>query len=534
MNSKAEYNRCEIARLVLGDAAGGVDEGEDVHAQEQAVREWVRDKAVHKMKNPEVERVKKQQQPKKSKMKRGMKEDDVTEDKEDDLPKKKRKRTYHHQVLDGNWGKEVKVVAYNLPNIGVCIPQPQRMGCRLRGNRATEVGRLQPGPTSHKGMDIRQYLLQGATVDSVPPNQFCDREDIATFGAIFGDRPTPNRPSRRSRRKEGASGPITSFFKRIIQGGGGEERTDTTPPMRPKRKLLDSGVQSEEVVINTKRRQLLPEEERREESFAKEDDTHTEKVPGLSHYSLGTRERRGTGGENVTDATCKSLQLSSPSMCSTQLSSHSDGDETLVDESLVDDDIKRCGEWMTIVSDRLMILKCVEKVLDDVMCLVTMKQGGGGDDTVSVVSVSGRHPVSAQPQSESGTMGRVQEMFGGAVMKKKQVRSNNTPNKKCVRSKMNRCLVHRCPFLEEEKSRRVLSRGEDGRIEFKMIVETVWRCSTQQKEEGSVSGNSSIRGGYRGGRIVGQNGSIPHGQEVNLQPSSSSADAVRTSNMEEV
>ena len=65
-------------------------------------------------------------------------------------------------------------------------------------------------------------------------------------------------------------------------------------------------------------------------------------------------------------------------------------------------------------------------------------------------------------------------------------------------------------------------------------MEIVWRCSTQQKEDGSLSGNSSVLGGNRGGRIVGQNGSIPHGQEVNLQPSSSSADAVRTSNMEEV
>ena len=161
----------------------------------------------------------------------------------------------------------------------------------------------------------------------------------------------------------------------------------------------------------------------------------------------------------------------------------------------------------------------------DVMCHITAKQDGGGGDKVSVVS--GRYPVSAQPQvetgqavsmvsdvpgrcsgltqptimmtqsvgtmtkvsgsadeserchvlkpgtstvsdvpgrchvsaqpnvrvdpgenTESGTMRRVQDMFGGAV-KRKQVRSNTTPIKKCVRSKMNRCLVHRCPFLEE-------------------------------------------------------------------------------------
>ena len=82
--------------------------------------------------------------------------------------------------------------------------------------------------------------------------------------------------------------------------------------------------------------------------------------------------------------------------------------------------------------------------------------------------------------------------------------------------------------------RRVLSKGEDGKIGYKTIAERVWRCSTQQNDDGSVSGRSSVLGGNVGGRKVRQNGSLTHGQEVRHRPSSSSADAVRNSNMEEV
>ena len=103
MNSKAEFNRCEIARLVLGDMTGGVDEGEEVEAQEQAVKEWVRARAMPKVKNPITEEVK--DKPKKMRKAKGTKhkkEDDLAIGQEDDQPKKRRKK-YQHEVLDSGW-----------------------------------------------------------------------------------------------------------------------------------------------------------------------------------------------------------------------------------------------------------------------------------------------------------------------------------------------------------------------------------------------------------------------------------------------
>ena len=80
----------------------------------------------------------------------------------------------------------------------------------------------------------------------------------------------------------------------------------------------------------------------------------------------------------------------------------------------------------------------------------------------------------------------------------------------------------------------MLSKGEDGRIGYKTIVEKVWRCSTQQNDDGSVSVRSSILGGNVGGRKFVQSSSLTHGQEVRPQPSSGSADAVKKSSMEGV
>ena len=110
-------------------------------------------------------------------------------------------------------------------------------------------------------------------------------------------------------------------------------------------------------------------------------------------------------------------------------------------------------------------------------------------------------------------------MFGGAV-KTKQVRTSSTPNKKCVRSKMNRCLVHRCQFLEEERTKRILCKGEDGKVTQKTVVERVWKCGAVSKDEGSVSGTSSDLGGGMGGRRDVPSGSLTCGQEASTQNSS--------------
>ena len=57
---------------------------------------------------------------------------------EDDLPTKKRKKTYNHSVLPPGWGVSNVKVVNNLTDIQLCAPQPQRVGCRLRGNRVVK------------------------------------------------------------------------------------------------------------------------------------------------------------------------------------------------------------------------------------------------------------------------------------------------------------------------------------------------------------------------------------------------------------
>ena len=69
---------------------------------------------------------------------------------------------------------------------------------------------------------------------------------------------------------------------------------------------------------------------------------------------------------------------------------------------------------------------------------------------------------------------------------------------------------------------------------IKTIAERVWRCSTQSKDVGSLSGKSSDLGGNMGGRKIVLSGSRTRGQEVSPQHSSNIADSVMKSSMEEV
>ena len=128
-----------------------------------------------------------------------------------------------------------------------------------------------------------------------------------------------------------------------------------------------------------------------------------------------------------------------------------------------------------------------------------------GDDDVFVkvsgtVSVSG---VSAQPGDDG--------QGGNTVPDKKlnQVRPKYSSIKKCVRSRLNRCLTHRCRFKEVEQERRILARGDDGKMRQKTEIDRVWRC-----EIGSSSGRNSASGGKFGGRTDVLSGSQTCGQEV--------------------
>ena len=100
---------------------------------------------------------------------------------------------------------------------------------------------------------------------------------------------------------------------------------------------------------------------------------------------------------------------------------------------------------------------------------------------------------------DTSSVRRAQSMFGGAVTTKK-VRLSNTPNKKCVRSKLNRCLTRRCPFVEEERSRRILKKDENGKVGFCVVSETVWRCSSTKEEGCSLPRPILNSGGLNGGR----------------------------------
>ena len=119
MNSKSEYNRCEIARLVLGEGGGGVDIGEQEEAKEQQIRDWINARAGDKVR-PEVKN--KNEKYKKSKRKatktketEDVKEDDLKKKEEDDRPAKKRK--FKHKVLDKGWGCIAKVVTNLTENV---------------------------------------------------------------------------------------------------------------------------------------------------------------------------------------------------------------------------------------------------------------------------------------------------------------------------------------------------------------------------------------------------------------------------------
>ena len=91
MNSKAEFNRCEIARLSLEESKAGVDVGENSSTMEREVREWVTKRTNNKEGRVQVEKLRTATVP----VKRG--ESDILESEDylkTDQPKEKRKRIW--------------------------------------------------------------------------------------------------------------------------------------------------------------------------------------------------------------------------------------------------------------------------------------------------------------------------------------------------------------------------------------------------------------------------------------------------------
>ena len=63
--------------------------------------------------------------------------------------------------------------------------------------------------------------------------------------------------------------------------------------------------------------------------------------------------------------------------------------------------------WVRQVSDRLMVLRCVETILDDVMSRIVKKDDDGGGDMASVGSRT--HGQEVRPQSSSSSADAVRK-----------------------------------------------------------------------------------------------------------------------------
>ena len=145
------------------------------------------------------------------------KEDDPIEKEEDDRPKKRRKMK--HRVLESGWGCIAKVVT-NLTEMVSYAPQPQRQGCRLRGNRLvpdTTVVFVPVPEEKLKHQDIRKMFSQVGTASSKSQDPIYSRQTGITFANLVTG--TPKRGQRKrnlkktEERREEGYGPIHKYFK---------------------------------------------------------------------------------------------------------------------------------------------------------------------------------------------------------------------------------------------------------------------------------------------------------------------------------
>ena len=310
----------------------------------------------------------------------------------------------------------------------------------------------------------------------------------------------------------------------------------TKPPGERKRKLTES-VELEKVVI-TKRKNMRTDDDEAPEERRSIPSSQDDEGPGGrrgdedSMLCTPSMPQDSRDGDKYDDEYSEQLCLGG--MKSIHLSSQMLSDEGV---KRIEEDILRCEDWVDKVTGRLVALRCIDDVLSMVSDVARVTQ----DDVPGVCGIQGeesnvvkdeadqgddrvvpdvRSPVSdklrevvagvktgtelVSDHQDTSNVRRAQSMFGGAVATKK-VRQSNTPNKKCVRSKLNRCLVHRCPFVEEERSKRVLKKDENGKVGFCVVSETVWRCSSVKDDGCSLPRPIPSSGGHDGGRIDAQN-----------------------------
>lgn len=161
LNSKGEWNRCEIPRLSLVlDNKTAMDYGEDNTLQEEENKAWVRKKNSNKdTSQKKIEKLRARTLPAKNK-----KKDDLEDKLEDDQKVPKKKRRLHDLVV--GWGEKKAVTTpIEQPAMRPYQPLEQRLVVRPRGCRQV-IPAKQPDnmvvrmSTNTKDSKIRSYFAR--------------------------------------------------------------------------------------------------------------------------------------------------------------------------------------------------------------------------------------------------------------------------------------------------------------------------------------------------------------------------------------
>ena len=177
----------------------------------------------------------------KTKLAEKVKEDDLTQPEEDDQPRKRKK--LKHRVLADGWGCIEKVVT-NLTEMTCYVPQPQRQGCRLRGNRLSKddvVVAVVPVPEDRLiSQDIRKFFPKVGTVSTVSKDDIYRKEETITFASLMMGTDSTGvrrrRPRKVEERREGGYGPINKYLTLGNTRDTDDDELSTTPPVGKKRK----------------------------------------------------------------------------------------------------------------------------------------------------------------------------------------------------------------------------------------------------------------------------------------------------------
>ena len=99
-------------------------------------------------------------------------------------------------------------------------------------------------------------------------------------------------------------------------------------------------------------------------------------------------------------------------------------------------------------------------------------------------------PKSSPARTPGRRVKKISELFGGARHTK--VRTPNSNIKTCTRSRADKCLLHKCMYVEIDRTERRLEKTADGKIGMVDKSCKVWVCNTQigagTRGQNSVSG----------------------------------------------